>query len=89
MLGARRPGSERSGRMAIRVYDVNGRLVRVLHDAVTNPGRHLLNCDGRDDTRRLSASGIYFVEMRAPGFRKVGKVTKSMVEQDEPEGAFR
>jgi len=61
--------------LAIRVYDVSGRLVRTLKNGAVDPGRHAIDWDGRDDARKSTASGIYFVEMQAPGFRKIGRLT--------------
>ena len=44
------------------VWDLLGRVVRVLDDRTFPPGRHILRWDGRDDSGRQVASGRYVVE---------------------------
>jgi len=48
-----------SGRIALCVYDMLGRLVRVLVDAQQEPGRHRVVWDGRDQRGRQVANGVY------------------------------
>jgi hypothetical protein len=57
--------AERSVVLAIRVYDLAGRLVRALHDGPVGPGATLFAWDGRDARGRRVAAGVYFV--RATG----------------------
>jgi len=54
-------------RASLRVYDVRGRLVRVLVDGTVPAGLHRARWDGRDATGRASSAGIYFVKLRAGG----------------------
>ena len=57
-----------SGSVDLRVYDVTGRLVRVLEDGVQRePGTHTRSWDGCDDDGVSVASGVYFCEMSANG----------------------
>jgi hypothetical protein len=51
------------GRVALRVYDVAGRLVRTLVDAEREPGEHDAVWDGTTDSGDRAASGVYFVRM--------------------------
>jgi hypothetical protein len=51
------------------VYDAAGRLVRTLVDGVVGPGTYRVSWDGRDETRRRVAPGVYFYELRAGGER--------------------
>ncbi|MEZ5064246.1 MAG: FlgD immunoglobulin-like domain containing protein [bacterium] len=60
----------------LRVYDVSGRLVRTLVDGPLDAGRHAANWDGRDDSGRRVASGVFFVRMQAEGFGAVRKITR-------------
>ncbi len=55
--------------VAIRVYDVSGRVVRTLVDGVTEPGRHAAVWDGRNDHGEHCGSGVYFCVMETPEYR--------------------
>ncbi|MCD4690713.1 T9SS type A sorting domain-containing protein [bacterium] len=48
------------GELTIGIYDVTGRLVSALR-ADGSPGPHEALWDGRDDSGRAVASGVYFV----------------------------
>ncbi|HWN81583.1 MAG TPA: FlgD immunoglobulin-like domain containing protein, partial [Candidatus Udaeobacter sp.] len=48
----------------IGVYDVAGRRVRLIAQAVLEPGEHVVRWDGRGDDGRPAASGSYFVALR-------------------------
>ena len=61
-------------RVAVRIYDVSGRRVRTLVDREARPGRHVATWNGRSDDGTMIASGIYFCEMEADGFRNVRKM---------------
>jgi len=61
-------------RVAIRVYDVTGRVVRTLVDGVTEPGRHAAVWDGRNDQRESCGSGVYFCVMETPEYRGSSKM---------------
>jgi hypothetical protein len=50
-------------RVSLRVYDVAGRLVRVLEDAMVGPGTHAVDWDGRDDDGQTLPSGVYFCRL--------------------------
>lgn len=51
--------------VAIVVYDVSGRRVASLLDGPMEPGAHVVKWEGRDETGRGAASGVYFVHMAA------------------------
>jgi hypothetical protein len=42
-------------------------LVRRIPIVVTAPGPYAQEWDGRDDTGRPAASGVYFVQLQGPG----------------------
>ena len=52
-------------RVLIVVYDVGGRRVRTLVDAVQEPNRYLVTWDGKDDQGSQLASGVYFIRYKA------------------------
>jgi hypothetical protein len=54
------------GRVAIRIFDVAGRLVRTLVDARQQAGPHVVRWDGRADKGRPLAAGIYFTTIFYP-----------------------
>jgi len=62
------------GEVAVRVYDVSGRLVKSLIDDVYRPGCYTTVWDGCDDGGRRVAAGIYFVEFAADNYEKVEKI---------------
>jgi hypothetical protein len=62
-------------RAQVRIYDVTGRLVRTLVDRRLKVGIHRETWDGRDESGRIVASGIYFYRLQAGS--KV--LTKKMV----------
>ncbi|MFN8588510.1 MAG: LamG-like jellyroll fold domain-containing protein [Candidatus Eisenbacteria bacterium] len=65
-----------AGRVALGVYDVNGRLVRALHGGTLAAGLHAFEWDGRDaDGRRVSA-GVYFVRLEQPGRTQNAKLVR-------------
>ena len=52
----------------VSVFDLSGRLVRVLHDAPQSNGRYVnLVWDGLDDSDDPVAPGIYLVRVSAEG----------------------
>ncbi len=53
-----------SDRVAARIYDVSGRLVRTLADQRFAAGEHRLAWDGFDDHGRSVARGVYFMRVR-------------------------
>jgi hypothetical protein len=51
------------GHVALRVYDVGGRLVRTLVDGRREAGTHVVPWNGRDDAGRPAPSGIYLYRL--------------------------
>jgi len=51
--------------VALRIYDVQGRLTRSIPREKKAAGRHAVNWDGRNEGGRLCSPGIYFVELEA------------------------
>ncbi|HOX27046.1 MAG TPA: FlgD immunoglobulin-like domain containing protein [Candidatus Krumholzibacteria bacterium] len=67
----------RPGTVDLRVYDVAGRLVRVLRDAgaALPAGRHQVDWDGADDGGRRLPSGVYVARLVASGESTARTVT--------------
>jgi Concanavalin A-like lectin/glucanases superfamily/FlgD Ig-like domain/Domain of unknown function (DUF2341) len=63
-----------SGAVAVAVYDVAGRRVRVLQPAVRREGPFRLQWDGRDDHGDRVAGGIYFLRALGGGSAVGAKV---------------
>ena len=52
--------------VTLKVFDVSGRLVRVLRDgALEQAAAHMAAWDGRDETGRRVSSGVYFYRIHA------------------------
>lgn len=51
-------------RVSLRVYDVQGRLVRTLIDAEVDGGDRSTRWDGRDERGNSLSSGVYFYQLR-------------------------
>jgi hypothetical protein len=56
-----------AGWVTLVVYDVTGRPVRTLLDEERTPGAFRERWDGRDDSGRKVASGVYFYRLTTPG----------------------
>ncbi len=56
-----------TGLAELRIFAVNGRLVRTLLDEPRGAGPHSVHWDGRDDAGQPVASGVYFYTLGALG----------------------
>lgn len=66
----------RSGELSVTVYDLRGRIVRLLHDGVLEAGRHQVEWDGRDQAGVASAAGVYLLRLEtADGIVRSQKMT--------------
>jgi len=63
-------------RASLRVYDVRGRLVRVLFDGTSSAGVHRARWDGRDAGGRAASTGIYFVKLNAAGVERTQRLLR-------------
>lgn len=67
-------GLKTQGAVSLRIYDVAGRLVRVLVDEERDAGHYTEEWNGRDNGGRTVASGIYFYAIEAGDFRQTRKM---------------
>ena len=63
-------------RVSLRLYDVQGRLVRELVDQVYDPGEHAAVWDGRDRRGAPVAAGVYFARLQAGRWDSVRKFVR-------------
>jgi FlgD Ig-like domain/Matrixin len=68
------PRSADGARVSLRVYDIQGRLVRTLVDRNDQAGPHTVIWDGTDQSGRHVSSGTYFARITAGSFRAEEKV---------------
>ena len=63
-------------RVSLRIYDIAGRLVRILanHEWV-EAGRREVIWQGRDQAGRYVATGVYFYRLEAGPFRETRRMT--------------
>jgi flagellar hook assembly protein FlgD len=54
--------------VSLKVYDVDGRLVRTLVSVVQGPGSFSVEWTGRNDNGEPVASGVYFYKLQAGSF---------------------
>lgn len=66
--------AEPADRLRLGVYDVRGRLVRVLLDETRAPGAYLHTWDRRDDGGHPLSRGVYVLRLQAPGTMDARKV---------------
>jgi flagellar hook assembly protein FlgD len=64
---------DRDGRFLLRVFAVNGALVRTLHDGPGTPGLHPFAWDGRDDRGAVVPGGVYLIELKSGSRTRVEK----------------
>ncbi|MCX8015673.1 MAG: T9SS type A sorting domain-containing protein, partial [candidate division WOR-3 bacterium] len=59
----------------LKIYDASGRVVKTLVNSTLQSGVYNLTWDGRDESNRRVAEGIYFYTLETPN----QKFTKKMV----------
>ena len=65
----------REGAVALRIYDVNGRVQRMLESGTRPAGAHRVAWDGRDDAGRALPSGSYFARLDFAGLHATRTLT--------------
>jgi minor extracellular serine protease Vpr len=68
-------GTEKPGRVSLRIYNAQGRLVRTLVDEVLPAGQYQKRWDGKNDAGQTAASGVYFYELASEGNRLTRKMS--------------
>lgn len=65
-----------AGSASVRVFGVDGRLIRTLADGVLPPGAYHMSWDGRDDAGRSVSSGIYLLKFVADGVEGTQRIVR-------------
>lgn len=58
----------------LRIYDIQGRILRTLVDAFQSAGEHKIKWDGMTENGQRLSSGIYFYKLKAGSFSQVKKL---------------
>ncbi len=67
----------RDAAVSLAVYDLSGRLVRMLASRQTMaPGHHQMDWDGRDESGALAQAGLYFYRLDAGGFSDMRRMVR-------------
>jgi parallel beta-helix repeat protein len=62
------------GRVSLSIYNVKGQRIMTLVDSHKVPGYHSVEWSGINTKGSSVASGVYFIQMKAPGFVKTKKL---------------
>jgi hypothetical protein len=62
------------GRIVLKVYDVSGRVVRVLVDETKGAGEYSAVWDGTNDRGERVGPGVFFFRLEAPGYKGSQKI---------------
>jgi len=68
------PEQDEPVRVHVAVYDLRGKLVKILVNEPQPPGNYTVMWDGKDGQRLQAASGVYLVRMRAGSFESTRKI---------------
>ncbi len=61
------------GEVKLAVYDVMGRLARLVVNGKLPAGVHKAAWDGKDANGNLAASGVYFMKLSSPSINKTAR----------------
>jgi len=64
-----------SSSVVARVFNAQGRMVRIIHDGILAAGHHVLHWDGKLDGGNDASSGVYWVRVAAGAFEKGARLT--------------
>ncbi len=61
--------------VVLRIFDIQGRMVRTLLDETAEQGRHAVHWEGDNDLGQTIASGVYFCRLSLRGASGIQKTT--------------
>ncbi len=65
--------------LSLRIYDMSGRLIKVLMEGKQPGGNHTVKWNGQDDKGNQVSEGMYFVKLNSDGFNQTMKLCKLKV----------
>ncbi len=63
-----------TGNVTINVYNLKGQLVKSLVNEVIETGDHIVTWNGRDNSNKSVASGVYFYKMQSSNYTATKKM---------------
>jgi hypothetical protein len=60
--------------VSLKIYDINGRLVRIIVNEQQSAGEKIAQWDGKDQLGRIVTSGIYFYKLEAGPFKHIKRM---------------
>jgi hypothetical protein len=67
---------DRDAEVSLKIYDVRGAVVRVLHRGRQEEGAHSFQWDGRSEDGRRVATGVYFYQLQVGDRREAKKMIR-------------
>ena len=67
-------GIPAASKVVLKIYDLQGRVVRTILNEDKPAGQHVVSWDGRDEHGSPAASGIYFYRLQAGSEVRTGKM---------------
>jgi flagellar hook assembly protein FlgD len=61
--------------VVLKIYNTLGQEIRTLADAPFEAGMHQVKWDGKDNSGKSAASGVYFYRLQAGSFSQVQKMS--------------
>ena len=62
-------------KVLVKIYDVNGKLIKSLTNAEMQAGAHQLEWDARGEKRSLVSAGIYYLRFTAGNYSETKKLS--------------
>ena len=60
--------------VSVKVYDLSGKLVKTLLNKKQKTGYYSIKWDGTNNTGKKPSSGIYFIKLKAGGFKQTKRI---------------
>jgi hypothetical protein len=70
-----------AGNISLKIYDINGRLIKVLYEGKQAGGNYSVKWNGQDDSGNQINAGMYFIKLNSNGLNQTMKLSKLMVIQ--------
>jgi len=62
--------------ISLKIYDISGRLIKVLKDGKLQGGNYTIKWNGRDDNGNQTSEGMYFIKLNSDGFNQTLKLCR-------------